>query len=51
MWASSYGLQATTNLSSGIWNEIISATNTVGGNYLFTNAVNGSAAFFRLRSQ
>jgi uncharacterized repeat protein (TIGR03803 family) len=50
-WAPNYGLQVTTNLSSGIWSNIISVTNTVGGNYVFTNAVSSQAAFFRLSSQ
>lgn len=50
-WAPNYGLQVTTNLSSGMWSNILSATNTVGGNYVSTNIMSGNATFFRLKEQ
>jgi hypothetical protein len=49
--AGNFSLQTSTNLSSGSWSNVISAISTVGTNYVFTNTVNGKAAFFRLRLQ
>ena len=49
--AGNFDLQTTTNLSSGSWSNIASGITTAGADYVFTNEVNGKAAFFRLQSQ
>jgi len=41
-------LQYIDNLSSGSWSNITCGITTIGTNYVFTNAVNGNASFFRL---
>jgi len=46
--AGSYTLQSITNLSFGSWSNVTSGINNVGTNYVFTNAMNGKADFFRL---
>jgi hypothetical protein len=48
--ATNYGLQISTNLSSGSWSNVISGITTAGGNFVHTNPVNGKAGFFRLQS-
>jgi len=48
MWAPNFGLQTTANLSAGSWSNITSGINIVSDSYVFTNVVNGPAAFFRL---
>jgi len=50
-WAPNFGLQITTNLSSGSWSNITSGITNAGANYVFTNKMNSKAAFFRLRQQ
>jgi len=50
-WATNFGLQTTTDLFSGSWSNVTSGITTVSAGYVFTNTVNGKAAFFRLRSQ
>jgi uncharacterized repeat protein (TIGR03803 family) len=50
-WASNYGLQTATNLSSGSWSNVTSGITTVNAGYVFTNTMNGHAAFFRLKAQ
>ncbi len=50
-WAPNFKLQVTTDLSSGVWNDITNTTSTVGDNYVFTNTVSGQAEFFRLKGQ
>ena len=49
--AGNFTLQTSTNLSSGIWSNVVSGITAVGADYVLTNAVNGEAAFFRLQSQ
>ena len=49
--AGNFDLQTTTNLSSGSWSNITSGITTAGADYVFTDKVNGKAAFFRLQSQ
>jgi len=46
--ASSFALQFITNLSSGSWSNVTSGIYIVGTNNVFTNTMNGNAAFFRL---
>ena len=50
-WTQKVGLQTTTNLSSGSWSNITSGVTSVSTNYMFTNKMNGKAAFFRLQPQ
>ena len=50
-WGSNFVLQAATNLSSGTWSNITSGLAPVGTNYVFTNALSGQAAYFRLQQQ
>jgi uncharacterized repeat protein (TIGR03803 family) len=50
-WSQNFGLQTTTNLSSGSWSNVTSGITTAGADYVFTNKVNSKAAFFRLLQQ
>jgi uncharacterized repeat protein (TIGR03803 family) len=50
-WGSNFLLQIATNFSSGTWSNITSGLATAGTNYVFTNALNGHAAYFRLQQQ
>ncbi len=49
--AGNFGLQTSTNLSSGSWSDVLSGIATVGADYVLTNTAKGKAAFFRLQSQ
>jgi uncharacterized repeat protein (TIGR03803 family) len=49
--ASTYVLQTTTNLASGIWSDITNGIATAGANMSFTSTAGGRAAFFRLQQQ
>jgi hypothetical protein len=49
--ASNYVLQTATDLSTGSWSNITNAVTTTGTNYVFTNAMSGQAAYFRLKYQ
>jgi hypothetical protein len=47
--ASSYTLEATTNLATGIWSNITAGIATSGNNFVYTNLWSASAVFFRLQ--
>jgi uncharacterized repeat protein (TIGR03803 family) len=49
-WAPNYLVQTTTNLGFGVWSGGVGVTNTVGNNFVFTNSVSGTSAFFRIYS-
>jgi uncharacterized repeat protein (TIGR03803 family) len=49
--ATNYALQTTTNLTSRSWSDITNGITTAGANFVLTNAVAGSAAYFRLQQQ
>ena len=50
-WAPNFPFQDTTNLSSGVWNDIPNTINIFGANYLFADTMTGNAVFFRLKGQ
>jgi uncharacterized repeat protein (TIGR03803 family) len=45
----SFALQSITNLSAVNWSNITSGITIAGTNFIFTNAINGKATFFRLK--
>ncbi len=45
---SNYLLQTKSSLTSGIWSNITTGITIVGTNYVYTNALGGQTAFFRL---
>jgi hypothetical protein len=45
---SGYALQSTADLNSGSWSPVSPPATVVGGQYLVTNAISGSEAFYRL---
>ncbi|HLX96555.1 MAG TPA: choice-of-anchor tandem repeat GloVer-containing protein [Verrucomicrobiae bacterium] len=50
-WAQNCQLQVSTNLSPGSWSNVASGITVTSSGYVFTNAANATAAYFRLQGQ
>jgi hypothetical protein len=46
--ATGYNLKFTASLSQPNWTVVLGTPATIGGNYVITNGISGSAKFFRL---
>ena len=49
--ATNFNLRTTTDLSPASWSTVSRGITTVGTNDVLTNTVNGTAAFYRLKSE
>jgi len=51
-WANGFGLQTSSTVSPGaVWTPLTNGIMALGGNFVLTNNVGGSNAFYRLRGQ